>query len=105
MKVSQENYQVKKKSLDVPRENEDPLFPTLMTLKSRFLNLKGNSILINFLSGYTLLNEYLSIRRSYMRRKLNWLLLDCKSTLHYGGLTCVLSDIETIKIKFVLGRR
>ena len=50
MKVSQENYQVNKKSLDVPRENEDPLFPTVLTLKLRFLNLNGNSILMNFLS-------------------------------------------------------
>jgi len=52
LKVSQENYWVKKKPPDAPRENKDLLFPTLMTLKLRYLNLKGNSILMSFLSGY-----------------------------------------------------
>jgi len=34
-----------------------------------------------------------------MIRKLNWMHLDYKSTLHYSGLTCVLNKLETIKTK------
>jgi len=40
-----------------------------------------------------------------MTRRLNWLLLDYEITHHYGGLTFVLGELETIKTKFVLGRR
>jgi len=40
-----------------------------------------------------------------MIRKLNWVLLDCESMLHYGGLTYVQNELKTITIKFVHGRR
>jgi len=88
-KAIQENFQVKKKLQGVLGENEGLLLPTLMTLKLRYLNSKGNSILISFLSGCIQLNESLNTKRYQMIRKLDLLLLDYASMLYYGGLTCV----------------
>ena len=81
-----------------PRRERRPIISNFNGFKVEILEFEEKLDPDEFLRGYTQLNEFLSMRRSQMTRKLNWFLLDRKSMLHYGGLTCVQNELETIKI-------
>ena len=69
----------------------------------RFLNLKASWMQKNSWIGFILWKEFLNTKMFQMTRESSLWHSDYVSMLPYGGLTCVLNELEKERLKFELG--